>query len=188
MSAIDIIENRRSVYPAQFTGAVIPQETIEAILHSARFAPTHRLTQPWRFSVFSGNGRLSFATAWAEAYKQHAGEAFKQTQYDKMMEKPLSCSHVISIGMKRHPIVPEFEEVAAVSCAVQNMLLTASDLGAGGYWSTGGYPFYEAFKHFFQLTGEDRLLGFLMLGVPKQLPLPPRERHGIESFTQWVDD
>ncbi len=187
MTAADIIQNRRSAYPAQFTGEIIPRETIEAILDSARYAPTHRLTQPWRFTVFSGAGRLVFATAWAEAYKQHAGDAFAQTQYDKMMAKPLSCSHIISIGMKRHHIVPEFEEIAAVSCAVQNMMISASDLGVGGYWSTGGYPFFEDFKHFFQLEDDDRLLGFLMMGVPKKLPLPPRLRHEIESFTSWVD-
>ncbi len=185
MSAKDIIQNRRSAYPPQFTGAEIPRETIIAMLDSARFAPTHRLTQPWRFNVFSGDARETFARAWAEAYKTHEGENAKQATYDKFIKKPMSCSHVIAIGMKRNPIVPEFEEIAAVACAVQNMLITASDLGAGGYWSTGGHAFYHTFKPFFGLQGDDRLLGFLFLGMPRNLPLPPRERLSVDEISVW---
>jgi nitroreductase len=187
MTTKDIIQNRRSAYPPQFTGKDIPRETIIAILDAARYAPTHRLTQPWRFTVYGGDSRETFARAWADAYKTHAGADFNQIKYDKLINKPMQCSHIIVIGMKRNPIVPEFEEIAAVSCAVQNMLLTASDLGAGGYWSTGGHDFFDTFKTHFGLVGEDRLLGFLFLGMPKSISLPPRERLSLEDISQWYD-
>lgn len=185
MKAIDIIQQRRSVYPPQFTGEEIPKDTIFAMLESARYAPTHRLTQPWRFNVYSGEARNMFSRAWADAYKVHAGDNFNQVKYDNLRAKPMSCSHVVSIGMKRNPIVPEFEEIAAVSCAVQNMLITASDMGAGGYWSTGGCDFFDAFKPFFGLSNDDRLLGFLFLGMPRTLPMPPRERLTVEEMSVW---
>jgi nitroreductase len=189
-NATDIIRKRRSLYPAQFTGEEIPDEVIRKMLKNAQYAPTHKLTQPWRFTVFSGEGRNTFAKAWAEAYRVHAEEnaTFSQEQYDKMRAKPLRCSHVIAIGMKRHEIIPEFEEICAVSCAVQNMLLTASDAGAAGYWSTGGQVFFSSFKNYFDLNGKgDRLLGFLFLGMPRSLELPPRIR-GMEDKVKWIED
>jgi len=42
----------------------------------------------------------------------------------------------IAICMQRHHEVPEWEEVAAVACAAQNMQLVATALGVAGYWSS----------------------------------------------------
>ncbi|MCC5918828.1 MAG: nitroreductase [Cryomorphaceae bacterium] len=188
MDVLKMITERRSTYPPLFTGAEIPAATIEKMLESARFAPTHKITEPWRFTVFSGDGKSTFARAWAEAYRNHSQSngTFSQIQYDKMLTKPLQCSHIIAVGMKRNPIIPEFEEICSVACAVQNMMLVAAHSGAGGYWSTGGHQFFDAFANYFSLADEDRLLGFLFLGVPKDIPLPPRERRSVDDFTRWV--
>jgi len=52
------------------------------------------------------------------------------------------CSHVIAISMKRQAnpekIMPEWEEIAAVACAVQNAHIVACQLGVAAYWSSGG--------------------------------------------------
>ena len=55
--------------------------------------------------------------------------------------------------MKRHADknIPEFEEIAAVACAVQNMHLTAAAYNVGCYWTTGGVTNNEAAKPFFGL-------------------------------------
>jgi len=78
------------------------------------------------------------------------------------------ASCIIALGMKRDPEkrIPEIEEIAAVSCAVQNMYLTATAYGAGCYWSTGGPTFWDEAKDFFDLTPDDKLLGFLYVGMP----------------------
>ena len=185
--ATQVIQNRRSVYPPQFTGEIIPDAIIVQMLENAQHAPTHKLTQPWRFTVFAGDAKQTFANAWAEAYKICAEEnnAFSQSTYDKMLTKPMACSHIIAIGMKRHEIIPEFEEICSVACAVQNMLLTASAAGAGGYWSTGGADTFHLLKLFFNLEDRDKLLGFLFLGMPRKMDFPPRQREPIEKQYKW---
>jgi hypothetical protein len=60
------------------------------------------------------------------------------------------------------------------------MYLTATAYGVGCYWSTGGPTFWEEAKPFFNLGSEDRLLGFLFVGVPK-----PGEYHS--KRTNWED-
>ena len=74
-----IIQNRRSVYPNQFQkDKQIPDEIIHEILENADRAPTHKLTQPWRFTVFSGEGRERFAKLQTEIYTKYSGEKFNE--------------------------------------------------------------------------------------------------------------
>src|SRR5579871_1390855 len=163
----ELIKSRRSVFPKQFVpGKHIPDEIILQILENANWAPTHKFTEPWRFTVFSGEGLKKFAKFQASLYKKNAGDKFKEMQYEKLLATPLLASHIISIGMKRSieiPI-PEFEEIAAVSCAVQNIYLSTTAYGIGGYWTTGGATFDEEAKTFFGLGKADKLLGFFYLG------------------------
>ena len=52
-----VIKNRRSIYPYQYEkGKVIPDNIIWQILENANRAPTHKQTEPWRFTVFLVKG------------------------------------------------------------------------------------------------------------------------------------
>lgn len=184
----EIIQQRRSVFTSQFEpGKTIPDEIIQQLLINANMAPTHKLTEPWRFTVYSGNGLQTLADRQAEIYKAHAGTKFKQVRYDSLLITPMLCSHVIAIGMKRHEDIPEMEEIAAVACAVQNMYLTATAYGIGGYWSTGGITFYEQAKALFNLGAEDKLMGFFYLGYVR-VPSAPRVPKPIEEKITWIKE
>jgi len=184
-----LIHARRSVYVRSFVpGQVIPNEIVWQLLDNANTAPTHKRTEPWRFAVFAGEGRRRLAQFQAELYRQKAGGKFDEGKYQKLLSQPLECSHVIAIGMKRHPVVPEMEEIAAVAAAVQNIYLSATAYGLGGYWSTGGVTFYPEAKAFFDLGAEDQLLGFFFLGYPSEsLPAPPL-RGPIQDKVTWVGE
>jgi nitroreductase len=184
-----LIRNRRSVFPVQYQkGKTIPREIIEQLLENANWAPTHGRTEPWRFSVFSGEGLKKLAAFQAGLYQEKAGPRFDEHKYRKMAETPLLASHVISIGMKRDVTgrIPEVEEIEAVACAVQNMYLTATAYGIGAYWSSGGITGYEEAKPFFQLGENDRLLGFFYLGYIAK-PSPAGFRKPIQDKVNWVE-
>lgn len=182
----EVIRTRRSVFIQQFEpGKIIPDDIIWQLLENANWAPTHKLTEPWRFTVFSGEGLKTFATQQAAIYKEFAGAKFKQGKYEQMQSQPLLASHVIAIGMKRHEGIPEMEEVAAVACAVQNMYLTANAYGIGGYWSTGGITFIEEAKPLFNLGPDDKLMGFFYLGYIR-VPSTDGKRGSIEEKVTWI--
>lgn len=183
-----LLRTRRSVFVDQFRkGAVIPDEIIHALLENANWAPTHKFTEPWRFTVFSGEGLKKLAAFQADLYRTNAGARFNQGKYDKLLNTPPSCSHVIAIGMKRSTdtVIPEVEEIAAVACAVQNIYLSATAYGVGGYWSTGGITFDPDARSFFGLEGEDRLLGFFYLGVV-ETPSVKGTRRPVAEKTVWI--
>ncbi|WP_373400560.1 nitroreductase family protein [Algoriphagus halophilus] len=66
-----IIRGRRSMFVAQFKeNDPIEDSIIEEMLENASWAPTHKLTQPWRFIVYKGEGLKTFGKYQAELYKK----------------------------------------------------------------------------------------------------------------------
>ena len=162
-----LIRNRRSVFPKQFEdGNKIDDAVVQEILVNATWAPNHGQTEPWRFVIFTGKGLEKLATFQSELYKKEAGENFKEATYQTLSSNPLKASHVIAICLKRDPNkrFPEVEEIAAVSCAVQNIYLSVTAYGLGGYWTTGGVTYKQSAKEFFGLGEDDKLLGFFYMG------------------------
>lgn len=185
-----LIRNRRSIFPKQFDpGKQIPAEIIQQIIENATWAPTHRMTEPWHFTVFTGAGLEKLALFQSELYKAESGEKYKEDKYLKLKSQPLIASHVIAIGMKRsgETKIPEIEEVAAVACAVQNMYLSTTVYGIGGYWTTGGITYMDNAKSFFGLNSEDKLLGFFYLGYVA-VPAVPSTRKPLSEKVVWVFD
>ncbi len=187
----ELIRHRRSVYPAQYSGEKVPQEIIEEMLENANWAPTHKITEPWRFVVFSGDGLKKLAVFISELYKKVATAkgSFEEKKYETLQTKPLMASHVIAIAMKRDEKerLPEVEEIEAVACAVQNMYLTAAAHGVGCYWGSGGVTYFEEAKSFFGLEPRDKLLGFFYIGMPRS-KWPRSKRKPISDKVVWFND
>jgi nitroreductase len=185
----EVIENRRSVFQQDYSGQQVDDAIVTQMLKNANWAPTHKLTEPWRFVVFTGAGLKKLAEYQAELYKKVtlADNSYKEERYQNLLTKPMLSSHIIAIGMKRDPkkSVPEIEEIGAVFCAVQNMYLTAAGYGVGAYLSTGGITYFEEAKTFFGLEDEDKLLGFFHVGIRKR-EMPKGKRKPVEEKTRWI--
>lgn len=182
-----LIAERRSIFPKMYTGEKVSDEIIQQMLQNANWAPTHRFTEPWRFRVFTGKGLETFAAFQAGRYIEKNKGNIEERRLNKLRNSPLRASHIISIGMNRDDSVPEIEEIMAVACAVQNMALTATAYGIGSYWSTGGPTFDEEAKPFFGLGENDKLLGFLFVGVKSEVELNGL-RKPIEDKVTWVTE
>ncbi|HYG00859.1 MAG TPA: nitroreductase [Chryseosolibacter sp.] len=184
-----LIKNRRSVFPKDYTGEVVDDAIVEKIVESALWAPTHKMTQPWRFIIFTGAGLQSLAEAQASLYKRVAERdgSFREDKYQNLLTKPLLSSHIVVVLMKRDEkqSVPEIEEVGAVFCAVENMYLSATAYGVGGYLSTGGVTYFEGVKELFGLNEDDKFIGFFHIGVPKSQP-SALKRKSFGEVVQWV--
>ena len=185
----DLMQKRRSVFQQQYSGEVVRDEIVQQMLQNANWAPTHKFTEPWRFVVFTGNGLSKLANFQSDLYKKvtTTDGTYKEDRYQNLLTKPLLSSHIIAIGMKRdeRKSIPEQEELGAVFCAVENMHLTATAYGVGGYLSTGGITYFEEAKEFFGLGKDDRLLGFFHVGIPKG-KLPDGRRNPVEGKVKWV--
>lgn len=185
----NLISERRSVFQNDYSGEIVDDSIIEQMLENANWAPTHKLTEPWRFIVFTGEGLKKLATVQAEFYKKYTtGDgSFKEERYQNLLRKPMLSSHIIVVGMKRdeNKSVPEIEEIGAVFCAVQNIYLTATAYRVGCYLSTGGITHFEGAQEVLGFDKEDKLIGFIHVGIPKSAPHPGR-RKPVADKVAWV--
>ncbi|WP_031526781.1 nitroreductase family protein [Dyadobacter crusticola] len=181
-----IISTRRSIFPPSYIEKEIPDEIIKNILENANYAPTHKLTEPWRFIVFKGASLNKLAGFFSERYRTITPpEAYSQARYDAAGEKVLKSGCVIVINAELHPEkLPEWEEVAATACAVQNMWLTATAYGLGSYWSSPGV--LKELSEFLGLPENQKCLGLFFMGY-HDAPETPARRTPIESKVTWAE-
>ncbi|MGF1515378.1 MAG: nitroreductase [Elainellaceae cyanobacterium] len=183
-----IIRERRSTKPRRFNGGAVDDQVVWQLLENASWAPTHGMTQPWRFFVFTGEGLRRLARFQAALYKQSTPEAeFSPDKYERMKTNLLKSSHVIVLAMARKlEKIPEVEEIEAVACSVQNMMLTASAYGICSFWGSGGVTYTDELKEFLGLGPGDRCLGYLYLGYSDDPPAVGK-RSPIQEKVAWID-
>ncbi|MES2828164.1 MAG: nitroreductase [Bacteroidota bacterium] len=181
-----IIRRRRSIFPVSYTTAEITVDVIEQILENANYAPTHKLTQPWRFVVFRKEGKLKFGEELARLYQATTPEhQFLQKKFDSILEKAEQASCIIALNAQLNPDkLPEWEEVAALACAVQNMALTAEALNVGAYWSSPGM--IADLKDYLNLGEQEKCFGLFYMGYHNEKPREPI-RTPVTTKTKWIE-
>ena len=181
-----IISRRRSVFPVSYTKEEIPVDVIRQILESANYAPTHKLTEPWRFVVFRNEGKINFANELARLYKDTTpAHQFLQRKYDSILEKAIQSSCIIALNAQLHPDkLPEWEEIASLACAVQNMALTAEAFEVGAYWSSPGM--IVELKDYLNLGEQEKCFGLFYMGYHNEKPRTAA-RTPIDNKIKWID-
>ena len=185
----DIIRERRTIFPKDYTTREVHRDIIERVLQNAIWAPNHGMTQPWRFTVFTGEGRSRLSTFLGEEYTRITPpEKFLQKKMENMTVRPSQSSVVIAIGMARDPNgkISEQEETFAVACGVQNMYLTCTAYGLGGFWSTGGAITGDGMRTFLGLGEKDKCLGLFYIGYPA-IEWPKGYRKPLPDFVKWEE-
>ncbi|MEJ7840005.1 MAG: nitroreductase [Thermomicrobiales bacterium] len=181
------IRDRRSM--GKVLETVPPRAVIEQILEAGTWAPNHHLSEPWRFFVLTGDGRLGLGAALADAVVegQEPGEE-RQRKWDHQSLRPLRAPGVIAIAVEPGPEDQciEIEEIASGAAAGQNMLLAAHALGLAAIWRSGRPTYSRQVREFLKLSERGVVLGFIYLGYPSMEP-PKRERRPIHDVTTWLD-
>jgi nitroreductase len=185
-----LIRERRSIFPKTYlSDAPIERAAIELVLENARWAPTHKLTEPWRFRVFhSEESRKQLSDFLAEYYRDNTpAELFSEEKMQKAQENPLRAGAVIALILHPEPIakLPEFEEIASLAMAVQNMWLTCHAMGIGAYWSSPPSVLSAAARPLLQVAEGERCLGVFYMGR-HEMPLLPGKRGPVEEKTLWM--
>jgi len=184
-----VIKDRRTVYPKDYGTREVQREMLERIISNGSWAPTHGMTQPWRFKVFTGAGRERLAQFLGETYKATTPEdRFLQRKYDNLTQRPMQSSAVIAIGMACDPRgkISEQDEQWAVACAVQNMHLTCTAYGLGAFWATGALTTGEGIRAWLGLQEGDRCMGLFHIGYPA-VEWPKGYRKPLDQVVEWHD-
>jgi nitroreductase len=184
----EIIKNRRATPPKFLSNREISKEVIQQLLENANWAPNHKNTEPWRFRVYTGDSKQNLSN---EIYsllvnRIETGETINPQKVDKFKSSIENVPVAIAIIFERDAAerVPEWQEIAAVSMAVQNMWLTATDLGLGAFWATP--EFLHLLNNIIGIKPRQKLLGFFYVGhIAMEFPSPGRGN--IAEKAEWKE-
>uniref|UniRef100_A0A061RWE7 Nitroreductase n=1 Tax=Tetraselmis sp. GSL018 TaxID=582737 RepID=A0A061RWE7_9CHLO len=197
-----LVRKRRSIFAKDFDGGKVETHKIRTMLEAANWAPTHSRTEPWRFTVLSekGKDRAVEITINGVLNNRDISDEERSKKMSKIARKQkqwAKASHMIAIIMKRYPAEgkanPEWEEMCACACAVQNMHLMATSLGVCGYWSSWDTSARESreMRELLRIEHEeDRCLGFFMVGTASEEVVKGYRGHrgSITEKVTWVED
>jgi len=169
----------------------VSSDHLRMILENANWAPTHGMTEPWRFAIFRGAARQRLSDILSDIYQSETPpERFVASKLAKLQTVPMQAPVCVVVCMKRQQKgkIPEVEEIEAVACSIQNMHLTATALGMAAFWSTPQPVYSPRLNSWLAIDPADRCLGIFYLGWPNDdLPWPESRRGAIGEKVTWFD-
>lgn len=187
------IAHRRSLGLSRLKPDPVDPKILQDMLEAANWGMSNGDTEPWRFIVFTGEGRNKLADAFGEAYKADLGGEFDQTAYEGYRNRAFQSPVWIAIGME--PMLnddgtlqeAEDEEIMAVATAVQNLALVAAAHGLVGMWHSKGTSHHPAVEKALGFERPSRLLGMFFCGWPN-VDWPEGERRPLDQKVRWVTE
>lgn len=169
---LQLVRNRRPV--VTFDERMVAADVIEAILEAARYAPSAREAQPWRFVVVQE----------ALARHQLSVAAFNHPHPRTAPVVIVCCarihSHVSGTGRPSFPM-----DLAA---AMQTMVVAALDLGVHTSWMPGFRE--KEVRKIVGIPDDVPVIGLLCVGHQAGLTDLPerREREEVIAWDRWRHD
>lgn len=185
MDAYEAIMTRRMV--SKMSDRRPSEADIRAVLDAAVRAPTHYLTQPWRFLVLTGRALDQLGEAMARrVIQESAGAPDIDTQIAFERARPHRAPVIVVMVYvaSDHPKAIEIEDRYAVGAAVENLLLAAHARGLGAYWRTGPAATDPFVREFLGIGESEEIAGFVYLGYAAE-ERPPTRRESPEARTEW---
>lgn len=157
----------------------VDRALIARMLDAANWAPSHGDTEPWRFTVFMGEGRAELARIFTSVDENAHKRAFAAPVWIAIgLEPGLAEDGSLKMTME--------EEKMAVACAVQNLHLMAQAQGLAGMWHSKGISVHPGVAEKLGLHAPAMLLGFFMCGWPATEWLNG-ERGPVDEKVVWYE-
>lgn len=193
---IHAVTARRSI--RKYRSDEVPLPYIEEILKAGTLAPSSKNRQPWRFTVVQGKAKKEMLSAMERGLNRER----KNPLLPGSVKLLKGAEYTLSI-MKQAPVIIfvanrngtdirkdldteeriyEICNAQSIGAAIENMTLTATELGLGSLWICDTYFAYEELTEW--LGTEGALYAALAVGYADESPAP-RPRKDINSITEW---
>jgi nitroreductase len=188
LKVLEAIHSRSSI--GKLSDQLPSREQIEQLLDAAIRAPNHHVTEPWRFFVVAGDARAELGDLMADLLAKTLDDPTADRAQNRLRQersKPLRAPVLIIVAASpsREGKVIEAEEVTATAAAVQNILLTAHDMGLGAQWRTGGIAYDSSINRWLGLDDVDQVIAIVYLGHPAMSPRHSK-RQPASDLTKWI--
>jgi coenzyme F420-0:L-glutamate ligase / coenzyme F420-1:gamma-L-glutamate ligase len=184
----DALWQRRSI--RRYQDKSVPKELVFEVLSAAGWAPSAHNSQPWRFIVVEDSAikrMLSdrMAEAWAadlakdgstvdEAKRVERRERFASTPV--LIVACLSMEGMMTFTDQMRQQAERDLTVESLAGAIQNMLLTAHDLGLGACWYCAPAFCKQTVRKILNIPENVEPSALILMGYPAESPAAPPKK------------
>lgn len=209
MELKDVIERRASI--RMFTSEVVPLEHIKEVVRRAGLAPSINNSQPWKFIAITNEDLLD---QMGKIVQKKVLEYFPHENIkEKMMAQAkvlrfssffMDAPVVIAVEMSPYKTIIEellkgrelslenvnrlrnYPNIQSVGAAVENLILSAFDLGYGACWLSGLLIARDELENLLGIKSPNTLTACVAMGKPREIT-SPREKRPFDEIFQLLD-
>ncbi len=199
------IKQRTSI--RSFKNEQIPVEDLKKMVQMGGTAPSVNNYQPWKFYVIT-NKRLMEKMAdlvkdkieqvpeneskasrniksqveWFATFFENAPALIAMTmeEYESVLEKGVTVSHDDINKMRNYP------DIQSAGAAIQNILLTAVDMGYGACWLSAPMIAKEGLASLIEVEEPYHLVAFVAVGIPEK-DMKPKEKKPLDEIFKLIE-
>jgi nitroreductase len=162
-----LLRGRRSI--DLFEPTPVPRSELLTAIDVARWAPNHRLTEPWKFYLIGPQTRAAIIDLAVEIDTAAKGEKAGAARRARLEAIP----HMFVLTAKRSE--DPLQDREAACCAAQNLMLYLWARGIGVKWTTGAVTRHPKFLELLGIeASREAVVGFFWYGHPKVVPTQRR--------------
>lgn len=177
------IKKRRSI--RKYKKETVDKKDIELILRAGLYAPSAKNRQPWKYYIYTENNKNKLLDCMEAGLMRESGEnkllpdsqyglpdAFHTLQIMRaapvliMVENTNGTSPYLRIDTDCR--ITEICDTLSIGASIQNILLTATELGYGTLWIANTCFAYNELIDFMGIKGQ--LVGAISLGIADEAP------------------
>jgi nitroreductase len=205
MELLQVIEQRASV--RVFTEEKVVIADLKEMVRRAGMAPSVNNYQPWKFIAVT-NSRLLHRMAsdvsrkisglpnsdikradlvksqveWFATFFENAPAVIvlAMESYETVLEKGVELSHDEINRLRNYP------DIQSAGAAIQNILLSAVDLGYGACWMSAPMVAKYELESMLNISDPWHLVAFVAVGRPKN-PQKPSNRKNLEEIFELME-
>lgn len=193
---IKAIANRRSIrkYKSQF----VSRDIIEEILEAGILAPSSKNRQPWKFVVVTGDSKVDVLNCMEKGLAREKINPLipESAKYLQGAEATLSIMRTapvivfivnklavdIKTPLSTDERISEICNAQSIGAAIENMTLTATELGLGTLWICDTFFANEELSDWLDTQGE--LYAAMAIGYRDENPCA-RPRNKLSDVVEW---
>lgn len=188
MDALEAILTRRSI--ARVAGEAPSRDLVERLLEAAVRAPTHHLTEPWRFVVLTGAALDELGEVMAERVRREwdgGGDLDARLAVERARPRRAPVIVTFVYVPSTNPVAVEAEDRYSMGAAMQNLLVAAHASGLAAYLRTGPAACDPGVAGLLGLAPGEEIAGFVYLGYPLDGAAgTPTRRTPAADRTVWM--
>lgn len=167
-STIEVIKSRRSV--RSYKPDEVPLEDIQLLLEAARWAPSGKNGQPWKFAVIAQDKQIIDKISNLSIYKRWIQTA--------------PC--LIVVFLDKNLMYDRQKDTMAIGAAIQNLMLAADELGIGTCWLGEILKEENEIKELLAAPENLELMAIITVGYPERKAPVTKRRELNESIVKSI--